>query len=157
MQALYDFIFEKPDIRKLKNELKQTVIFNTLDNTEISTLTKHLTLRQFKKGERVFFEGDPGAALFVILKGEVQISKLTGTKKAIFANLEKGMFFGELALAYNTPRTASAQVTQDALLVGLFKHDFEKIVKHYPMLGNKLLRIINNILGQRLSAVIDQL
>jgi CRP-like cAMP-binding protein len=156
MQVLYDFLFEKPDIRKLKNELQQTTIFKTLEPSELSTVTKHLQVRQFKKGERVFFEGDLGSALFVVLRGNVQISRISGAKKTIFADLGKGTFFGELALVHDVPRTASAVVTEETLLVCLFRHDFEKIVKHYPLLGNKMLSIINKILAQRLSAVIEE-
>jgi len=156
MQALYDFLFERPDIRKLKNELQQTTIFQTLTNSELSTVSKHLQVRQFRQGERVFFEGDLGSALFIVLRGSIEISRIGGSKKTIFASLSKGMFFGELALVHDTPRTASAVVTDDALLVCLFKHDFERIIKHYPLLGNKLLSIINKILAQRLSTVIRQ-
>ncbi len=156
MQALYDFLFEKPDIKKLKNELQQTTIFKTLTPAELSTVSKHLQLRQFKRGERVFFEGDLGSALFIILKGNIQISHIGRGKKTILADLGQGTFFGELALVHDTPRTASAAVSEDALLVCLFRHDFEKIIKHYPLLGNKLLSIINKILAHRLSTVIEQ-
>ena len=156
MQALYDFLFEKPDIRKLKNELLQTTIFKTLTQPEISKVSKHLQIRKFRKGERVFYEGDLGSALFIVLRGNVQISRISGAKKTIFADLGKGTFFGELALVHDVPRTASAVVTEETMLVCLFRHDFEKIIKHYPLLGNKLLSIINKILAQRLSAVIEE-
>ncbi len=156
MQALYDFLFEKPDIRKLKNELHQTTIFKTLTPAEIHTVSKYLQVRSFRKGERVFYEGDLGSALFIVLKGNVQISRISGIKKTIFADLSKGTFFGELALVHDVPRTASAVVTEESVLVCLFRNDFEKVIKHYPLLGNKLLSIINKILAQRLSAVIEE-
>ncbi len=157
MKALYDnFLFEKPELKKLKNEVNQTTFFKLLTSSELSIVTKYLQLRHFKKGERIFFEGDNGSALFVVLRGNVQISKISTHKKTIFAELGQGNFFGELALVHDVPRTASAAATEDTLLVCLFRHDFESIVKSYPMLGNKMQGIINKILAQRLSAVIEK-
>src|SRR5574341_858838 len=154
MNAIYDhFLFEKPDIRKLQNEINQTVIFKPLSSSEMKTVSKYLQLRQFKKGERVFFEGDKGSALFVVLRGSVQISKIGSGKKTIFAELGNGAFFGELALVHDVPRTASAVATEDTLLVCLFRRDYEHIIKHYPLLGNKMQSIIGKIIAQRLAAV----
>jgi CRP-like cAMP-binding protein len=155
MKALYDtFLFEKPDIRKLQNEINQTIIFKPLTSSEMKTVSRHLQIRKFRKGERVFFEGDKGSALFVVLKGNVQISKI-GSKKTIFAELGNGAFFGELALVHDVPRTASAAATEDTLLVCLFRRDYEHIIKHYPLLGNKMQSIIGKIIAQRLAAVIE--
>lgn len=157
MHALYDnFLFEKPELKKLKNEVNQTTFFKPLSSSELSIVTKYLQLRRFKKGERIFFEGDNGSALFVVLRGNVQISRIGGHKKTIFAELGQGSFFGELALVHDVPRTASAMAIEDTLLVCLFRHDFENIVKSYPLLGNKMQGIINKILAQRLSAVIEK-
>lgn len=156
MKALFDqFLFEKPDIRKLQNEINQTVIFKPLAGSEMKIVSKYLQLRRFKKGERVFFEGDKGSALFVVLKGNVQISKLGTNKKTVFADLANGAFFGELALVHDVPRTASAVATEDTLLACLFRHDYEHIIKHYPLLGNKMQSIISKIIAQRLSALIE--
>jgi len=157
MHALYDnFLFEKPELRKLKNEVNQTTFFKPLSSSELSIVTKYLQLRHFRKGERIFFEGDNGSALFVVLRGNVQISKIGSQKKTVFAELGQGNFFGELALVHEVPRTASALATEDTLLVCLFRHDFENIVKNYPVLGSKMQGIINKILAQRLSALIER-
>ncbi len=156
MHALYDqFLIEKPNIGKLQNEIHQTTIFKPLTGSEMKTVSKYLQLRHFKKGERVFFEGDKGSALFVVLRGNVQISKIGNAKKTIFADLGNGAFFGELALVHDVPRTASAVASESSILVCLFRHDYDSIIKHYPNLGNKLQSIISKILAQRLSALIE--
>ncbi|MEM3154890.1 MAG: cyclic nucleotide-binding domain-containing protein [Candidatus Woesearchaeota archaeon] len=155
MKALYDtLLFEKPDVRKLQNEINKTTIFKPLTASEMKTVSRHLQIRKFKKGERIFFEGDTGSALFIVLKGSVQISK-TGRKKTIFAELGNGAFFGELALVHDVPRTASAVASEDTLLVCLFRHDYEQIIRHYPLLGNKLQGIISKIIAQRLASLIE--
>ncbi len=154
MQALYEYLFEKPDIRSLKDKLHTTLLFKDLTKTELDKVTRYCIVRQFKEGQHIFFEGDPGSALFVILKGNVDIYRIHKNKKDSLATLNAGTFFGELALVYDTPRTASALATENATLVCLFRHDIEKLVKHHPQLGNKLLSVMNRILAQRLSTMI---
>ena len=156
MHGLFDVLFEKPDVRKMRQEIQQTPFFQTLSDTEMKKVLRYLQIRSFQKGQRVFYEGDPGAALFIILRGKVQITRQSKTKRLVLGTLSKGHFFGELALVHDVPRTASANVSEDAVLVCLFKHDFENIIKHDPVLGTKLLKIINQILSQRLSAMIER-
>lgn len=155
MQALYEYLFEKPDIRNLKDKLHTALLFKDLTRAELDKVTRYCVVRQFKDGQHVFFEGDPGSALFVILKGNIDIYRIHKGKKDNLAQLSAGTFFGELALVYDTPRTASALTTQDATLVCIFRHDIEKLVKHHPLLGNKLLSVMNRILAQRLSSMIE--
>lgn len=154
MQALYEYLFEKPDMRSLKDKLHTTLLFKDLTRTELDKVTRYCVVRQFKEGQHIFFEGDPGTALFVILKGNVDIYTIHKNKKNSLATLNSGTFFGELALVYDTPRTASALATENSTLVCLFRHDIEKLVKHNPLLGNKLLTVMNRILAQRLSTMI---
>jgi len=154
MQALYEYMFEKPDIRNLKDKLHTTLLFKDLTRAELDKVSKYCIVRQFNEGQHIFFEGDPGSALFVILKGNVDIYRIHKNKKDALATLGSGTFFGELALVYDTPRTASALATDNSTLVCLFRHDIEKLVKHHPQLGNKLLAVMNRILAQRLSSMI---
>ncbi len=153
MQTLDDFLFKKLDIHELKPRLHETMLFHTLSSSELDLVIKYAQLRSFRAGEHVFFEGDRGSALFIILKGAVQIVRRLKGKHALLARLSDGMFFGELALVYDTPRTATAVITEDSLLVCLFKHDLDDLVKHYPSLGKKILAIVNEIMAQRISSL----
>ena len=155
MHALYEFLFEKPQLTKLKDELQDSVLFKGLSRAELDKVVSHAQLRSFKKGDHIFFEGDSGQALFIVLRGGVQIVRHVAGKHLPLATLKKGTFFGELSLTHDLPRSAAAHVTDDALLVCLFRHDFENIVKHYPRLGTKLLTSVNQILAQRLTTAID--
>lgn len=156
MRELFEFIFEKPDLRRLKEDIHQAVLFRNLTKSELARVLEFIQLRSFKRGDHVFFEGDHGSALFIILKGGVQIVRHERGNHVVLANLVKGMFFGELALVCDTLRTATAQVTDDAVMACLFKHDLEKIIKYYPRLSTKLLGSINQVLAQRLTSMIEQ-
>lgn len=62
-----------------------------------------MTSYKFESGERIVNEGDPGDLFFLIKDGEVSCTQ-KGTE---IRRLGKGDFFGEMALLYDSPRTAT--------------------------------------------------
>ncbi len=64
----------------------------------------------YNKDEVIFREGAKGDKLYIILDGKVRISKhIPGVGEEALAILEKGDFFGEMALVDNEPRSADAR------------------------------------------------
>lgn len=75
-------------------------------------LFKEFTVR-FKKGEIVYNEGDLGSEMYVVQAGAIRIFRdITGVRQEL-AIMEKGDFFGELAVLEGLPRTASAEALDD--------------------------------------------
>ncbi len=69
------------------------------------------------KGEVVFREGDHGNTMYIIQAGTVEISQIRNGKRTVLALLEKGDFFGEMALIDRHLRSATATaITQCRLL-----------------------------------------
>ena len=57
----------------------------------------------------LFQEGDRGEEMYIIQSGKVKISKrIRGVEKTL-ATLEKGEFFGEMAILNDKPRSATAE------------------------------------------------
>jgi CRP-like cAMP-binding protein len=64
----------------------------------------------YNRDEVIFREGAKGDKLYIILDGKVRISKnIPGVGEEALAILEKGDFFGEMALVDNEPRSADAK------------------------------------------------
>jgi CRP-like cAMP-binding protein len=65
--------------------------------------------REYKAGEPVFYQGDPGWGMYIIREGEVsiRISEGDGEDKEL-AVLTDGDCSGELALLDESPRSATA-------------------------------------------------
>lgn len=152
MQELYAYIFGSPDHNRLKKELSKTLLFKDLTSRELDVVAQRNNIRTFKQGEHVFFQGDPGSALYVILRGTINIERHDPRRHITLAALGQGMFFGELAIVFEGVRSATAYVAEDSTLFCLFKHDLDRILKHHPRLGNKLLLNLSRILAERLRA-----
>src|SRR5204863_9308646 len=71
---------------------------------------------RFREGSMIFREGEKGDKLFIVLDGRVRISKfIPGVGEEALAVLDRGDFFGEMALIDDKPRSADATAhEQDA-------------------------------------------
>jgi len=70
--------------------------------------------KKIPPGTTLFQEGDKGEEMFIIQSGKVKISKrIRGVEKTL-ATLDKGEFFGEMAILNDKPRSASAETTEES-------------------------------------------
>lgn len=74
-------------------------------------------------GEYVFQQGTPASMFFIINFGEVQI-EINGTP---VKTMKRGDFFGELAIIYSSPRSASVKVLSPCSFWCLSQAEFLKI------------------------------
>lgn len=70
--------------------------------------------------EFVFKQGDDATCFFIILQGELRVIINEHLKR----QLKQWDTFGELALLYNAPRSASIQVSNDTTLLAIKRDAF---------------------------------
>ena len=149
MKAIYQNFFKKGnDVNPIIQVLENVPIFEHLTEKELSEVVRLTHERTFKKDEHVFKKLAPAEGMYVILDGGVLITD--SDSETIFATLESGDFFGELALLDEEPRSASAISTMPSRLIGFFRTDLLTLMKRSPELGNKILLNLSRILGERL-------
>lgn len=96
--------------------------------------------RAYPAGEVLFREGEQGEHMFVIQTGRVRISKdLQGAAKTI-AVLGAGEFFGEMAILNDKPRSATAEVAEDARLLVIDARTFEAMVLGNAEIAVRLIK-----------------
>ena len=149
MKAIYQNYFKKGnDINPIIKLLENVPIFEDLTKKELSEVMRLTHERTYKKDEHVFKKLAPAEGMYVILDGGVLITD--SDSETIFATLESGDFFGELALLDEEPRSASAISTMPSRLIGFFRTDLLTLMKRSPELGNKILLNLSRVLGERL-------
>ena len=137
--------------------LKSISLFEHLKSNEVARLERTLHTRNFKKDEIVFKEDEPGAALYIIKEGKVDIFINHDADPILLATLDKGMFFGELALFDATPRSATIVASKDSELIALSKPDFILFSEREPAIGNKIVMRLGQILSKRLRIANEQI
>jgi len=89
--------------------LKKVPLFEGLTNTQLGKIAAIASERTYEGSAHVFREGDTGKEMYVILDGKVRISKMIpGAGEEALAILERGQYFGEMAVIEDSPRSADA-------------------------------------------------
>jgi CRP-like cAMP-binding protein len=103
-------------------------------------------------GKVIFNEGDVGEHMFIIQTGRVRISKMIDGREHELAVLEKGDFFGEMAIVSRINRTATATAVNSTQLLAFDRQGFmgmiEKNAKIALNVIDKLCRRLQNANSQ---------
>ena len=95
-------------------------------------------LRNYPKDTMIFSECQSGQDMFIIQSGQVKISKVVDDNEVILAVLQRGDFFGEMALLENKPRSASAIAHEDCVLMAVNRKNFDQMVATQAQLITRL-------------------
>ena len=111
--------------------LKQIPLFGTFQPADHEQLAGLLRRRNLKKGDVLFRKGDEGTALYIIINGRMKITVPSKLGDEItLAILNRGDFFGEMALLDSLPRSADATAVEETLLYVLNRSDFLSFLIH---------------------------
>ncbi len=122
----------------------------------MATLSKE---ERFPPKEYIFREGEDGDKMFVVLEGQVMISKrITGAGEEALAFLERGDYFGEMALIDQEPRSADARAhDHGAVILSISREVLEGILDIQKVSSLRLLRLLCNLIAKRLREIDDKL
>jgi CRP/FNR family transcriptional regulator, cyclic AMP receptor protein len=130
--------------------LKTVPFFNELSHRQLKAVSGIMFERNFETDELIFAEGQPGAALFLILDGKVAIEMFRQPNTTILAILEKGAFFGEMALLNEAPRSANARSLERTYTLALYRNDLSRLIQRDPQAACQIYRALASIVGDRL-------
>ena len=104
-------------------------------------------LQAFKKGEKIFSQGDSGNDIYFILNGEVEAiiysSNNSGnTEGKILSSYKSGAFFGEMGYLLSEKRSAATIAKTDVSALVLPPHVFENILAYDNSLDRELIENI---------------
>jgi CRP-like cAMP-binding protein len=132
---------------------KSIPFFESLTYKQVAMIAKVVHERLYTEGEYIFEVNQPGAALFMILTGEVVIEiPIDNGEIGQVAVLSDNDFIGELALIDSLPRSASARVTKPTRAFALFRNDLLSLVKTHPDVACLIYRSLALVIGERLKA-----
>jgi CRP/FNR family transcriptional regulator, cyclic AMP receptor protein len=124
--------------------LKQTPIFSGVDTENLRVVARELVEEACFVGERVFDINDPSDRMYIIQQGKIGISLHPdpGVKDFI-VELAPGECFGEMGVFDDKPRSATAHVLEDAILLSLDKAKLKGLIISFPELSLGVLRSLS--------------
>jgi CRP/FNR family transcriptional regulator, cyclic AMP receptor protein len=104
--------------------------------------------KEFRQGDVLFREGEPGTEMYVIQAGKVNITKTVRETEKILATLGAGEFFGEMSILNHKPRSAGAVVAEDAKLLVIDPKTFEGMIRGNVEIAVRLIKKLSDRLQE---------
>jgi CRP/FNR family cyclic AMP-dependent transcriptional regulator len=119
-------------------------VFSSLTSEERKAIASLMTRRDEAAGTVLVGEGSRGYDLFVILEGSATVT--TGDRSV--ATLERGDFFGEIALLADGIRSASVTAATPVELVVMHGSDFRVFERDWPHASELMRRALRERLAR---------
>lgn len=131
--------------------LKNIAIFEELEDQHRDIIAQEMKRCEYRTGDILFSEGDPGEEMYVVLSGSVSIFIIDQTgQEVVLTEIEAGSYFGEMSIIDKVPRSASCRVLSDAVLLALHADDYMSIIETMPEPAVKMMNRMLSIIVSRL-------
>jgi ATP-binding cassette, subfamily B, bacterial len=130
--------------------LRRVPLFSDLPADALAAIAGRLELERFAPGDTIIQQGDLGDKLYLIDRGQVEVTAHNGPAGEQHLNtLHEGDYFGEIALLLDVPRTASVSALGPVQLLTLSKGDFRQLVDRLPGVAQRLAPTVQGRLAQQ--------
>lgn len=143
------------------DELKKIPLFESLNEKQLPKLLGIMSYKTFQKDEKVIIDGDLGDSAFILLSGEVEITKLmtllpdsmtTSNEKSLIRL--KGAYkptIGELSLFdEHAKRTATVRALETCEFAQIKRDDFLHLTGTDYEIGYRIMLNVSKTLASRL-------
>jgi small-conductance mechanosensitive channel/CRP-like cAMP-binding protein len=120
------------DQEEARTILRDEPLFECLSDAQIENLVKEARLNYFGRGERVIQEGAEGDSMFVLLRGDAQVSVSRNGSSIPVATLSAGDCFGEMSLLTGERRTATVRAESDCHVMEISKPVMAEVIRDSP-------------------------
>ena len=131
--------------------LRNVAIFKDLDDGELAEVAEKCKEEKFNSAEYIFREGEAGNRLYLIVEGEVRISRdVPGSGEEALAVLKPGALFGEMSVFDRSERSTHAISNGGTTMLTITRPDFEMLLDFNRELAYKVLWACVRLLSGRL-------
>ena len=129
---------------EIADETRIVASFPGADTPAVAELLAAAKRRSAEPGTVLVRQGDPADAFYVVVDGQVDISKEIDGESAVVATLVDGQYFGETGLLCGTPRNASAVVSsqQPARLLVFSADQFADLVRAEDLVEEEIAALV---------------
>ena len=124
--------------------LRGEPLFQCLSDSQIDNLVSHSDLNHFGRGERVIEEGADGDSMFILLRGNAQVSIAKNGSTIPVAVLRSGDCFGEMSLLTGEKRSATVSADGDCYVMEIGKEVMGDVIRESPECLKQLSELLAN-------------
>jgi CRP/FNR family transcriptional regulator, cyclic AMP receptor protein len=133
--------------------LRRVPYFAEIEPAKLKLLAFMSERVAFDPGKRLFRQGDPGDAAYLIISGEAEVSVETPAGPVVLATPGANEIVGDMAILGNVPRTATVRAKTRLITLRISKEPFMRMVREFPAMAVSMMQE----LAGRLAATNNQL
>lgn len=132
--------------------------FPGIKPAEVEELVANCQVQSYPQGKVLCRENAVEQVFYMILEGEVQVTKLVNDREdRLLTTLRAGDFFGEMALIHNAPRAATVTSVTPIVVLELDKKSFDRVLEHSSSVALAMVREISSRLRENDEMAIEDL
>jgi diguanylate cyclase (GGDEF)-like protein len=146
-------IMQNLPLKEKLGHLKNTTLFKSLKNDELLIIAENSEIINFKEDEIIYDAGSSAKELYILIQGEVLITKTTSENNKIdLARFIAGECFGELDLFNDTTRKTNAVALKNSSLMIFPKRGMllSDLLKMHPALSAQILHKFLILIANRI-------
>jgi signal transduction histidine kinase len=124
-------------------------LFPTLAGEALERVREEGEDVELEPGDVLFSQGEENYNFFVVLEGEVRITKKVGNEETVLAVHEAGGFAGEISLLTGGPAIATARSIGKSRVIRVSPDRFRRLIAESPLVA----RVVLTAMAQRASDV----
>ena len=124
-------------------QIRSSAVFNSMNEKEVDQLNEGKTVHEYRRGQVIFYEGNPSLAIYCVHSGMVKLFK-TGysDEEFVIRLLGPGEIIGFRALLSDEPFAATAQAVSDTQVCIISKENFMSVLNSSKELLLKIILIM---------------
>lgn len=133
-----------PQTREIADILRGVPALSPLSSRALYAMAAVVHQRTYRRGEVLYYEGDPGLGLYVVETGCVRLLVEEGPDPPReLRQLEANEMAGALSLLGDVRRLETAEaVTTEAQVLGFFRPDLKNVMRRDPKAGAEITRAL---------------
>ncbi|MGE3270242.1 MAG: cyclic nucleotide-binding domain-containing protein [Chloroflexota bacterium] len=129
------------------DDLRGVPLFQSLTEANLCSLAQTVTRRSARAGEILCREGEHGDEMYVVLSGTVTLHKAAGEHETELGRLERGAYFGEMALIGDAPRSATIRAATNLDYLAINRDTLMNVISAFPTVALQIMRGYNDRLA----------
>jgi CRP-like cAMP-binding protein len=123
-------------------------IFCELEHSVLTEISHHKVMNSYKKGQTIFFQGNPPFGLYCIASGKIKVSKVGNDgKETIIRIAGPGDVLGHRSLFSKENYSATATALEDAAICFVDKSYIYTLIKDEPSIALNMIEKLSKDMG----------
>jgi|SRR5271157_2383967 len=120
--------------------LRRVPFFAEIEPAKLKLLAFTSERVGFASGKRLFRQGDPGDAAYLIIDGHAEVIAETPSGPVVLATLGPNAIIGEMGILCNKPRTETVCAKDRLVTLRISKEPFTRMVREFPNMAISIMQ-----------------